>query len=46
MFLPLTLLLCPSLLLADIIYLKNGGKIVAPVTREDTKQVFYEIGGG
>jgi len=30
MFLPLTLLLCPSLLLADIIYLKNGGKIVAP----------------
>jgi tetratricopeptide (TPR) repeat protein len=45
-FLPLMFLLCPSLLFADIIYLKNGGKIVAPVTREDTNHVFYEMGGG
>jgi tetratricopeptide (TPR) repeat protein len=40
------LLLFPSLLLADIIYLKNGRKIVAQVTKEDDKQVFYEADGG
>lgn len=39
-------LLFPSLLKADVIYLKNGGKIVAQVTKEDAKQVFYEMGGG
>ena len=40
------LLLFPSLLIADVIYLKNGQKIVAQVTKEDEKQVFYEAGGG
>lgn len=40
------LLLFPSLLLADVIYLKNGQKIVAQVTKEDGKQVFYELDGG
>jgi hypothetical protein len=29
------LLLFPSLLVADVIYLKNGNKIVAQVTKED-----------
>jgi hypothetical protein len=32
--------------LADTIYLKNGHKIIAQVTREDAKQVVYEIPGG
>ena len=36
----------PSLLLADVIYLKNGQKIVAQVTKEDEKQVYYEADGG
>ncbi len=36
----------PSLFPADTIYLKNGRKIVADVTREDPKQVFYERNGG
>ncbi len=45
-FLPLLFLLFPSLLRADIIYLKNGRKIVARVTKEDEKQVFYELGSG
>lgn len=36
----------PSLCLADVIYLKNGRTIVAEVTRQDSKQVFYERGGG
>jgi len=40
------LLLFPSLLLADVIYLKNGRKIVAQVTKEDEKQVYYEADGG
>jgi tetratricopeptide (TPR) repeat protein len=40
------LLISPSLLLADVIYLKNGRKIVAQVTKEDEKQVYYEEGGG
>jgi tetratricopeptide (TPR) repeat protein len=38
--------LFPSLLAADVIYLKNGQKIVAQVSKEDEKQVFYEAGGG
>jgi len=40
------LLLFPSLLLADVIYLKNGRKIVAQVIKEDEKQVYYEMDGG
>ena len=40
------LLLFPSLLSADVIYLKNGRKIVAQVTKEDEKQVTYEVEGG
>jgi tetratricopeptide (TPR) repeat protein len=40
------LLLLPSPLLADVIYLKNGRKIVAQVTKEDEKQVYYEMDGG
>jgi tetratricopeptide (TPR) repeat protein len=40
------LLLFPSLLFADVIYLKNGRKIVAQVTKEDEKQVHYEADGG
>lgn len=35
-----------SVSLADVIYLKNGRKIVAEVTREDSKQVFYQRGAG
>ena len=40
------LLLLPSSLLADVIYLKNGRKIVAQVTKEDDKQVTYDVDGG
>ncbi len=40
------LLLFPPLLLADVIYLKNGRKIVTQVTKEDEKQVYYEVEGG
>jgi len=40
------MLLLPSLLFADVIYLKNGHKIVAQVTKEDEKQVSYETDGG
>ncbi len=40
------LLLFPSLLPADVIYLKNGNKIDAQVIREDDKQIFLESGGG
>ena len=40
------LLLFPSLLFADVIYLKNGRKIVAQVTKEDEKQITYEVDGG
>ncbi len=39
-------LLCPSLLLADVIYLKNGQKISGQVTKEDERQVYYEADGG
>jgi len=35
-----------SVSLADVIHLKNGRKIVGQVTREDSKQVFYEVPGG
>jgi tetratricopeptide (TPR) repeat protein len=31
---------------ADVIYLKNGRKIVARSTREDSKEVYYEVDGG
>lgn len=34
-----------SVSLADEIYLKNGRKIVGAVTREDSKQIFYERAG-
>lgn len=36
----------PSISRADVIYLKNGRKIVAQVTKEDAKQIFYEVSGG
>ena len=31
---------------ADIIHLKNGRTIVAATTREDSKTIYYESGGG
>jgi tetratricopeptide (TPR) repeat protein len=40
------LLLFPSMLFADVIYLKNGRKIVAQVTKQDERQVTYEVEGG
>jgi tetratricopeptide (TPR) repeat protein len=46
LLLPLLFLLFPSLVQADVIYLKNGRKLVAQVTKEDDKQVFYEVDGG
>ena len=36
----------PSTAFADVIYLKNGRKIVGQVTQEDSKQVIYSIQGG
>ena len=42
----LALVVLPSICLADVIYLKNGRKIVAQISREDAKQVFYEVEGG
>ncbi len=39
-------LLFPALLAADVIYLKNGHKIIAQVTKEDEKQIYYEADGG
>ncbi len=44
--LALGIVLSSSSLRADVIYLKNGRKIIAIVTREDAKQVVYERGGG
>jgi tetratricopeptide (TPR) repeat protein len=44
--LPFAALLVPSLLLGDVIYLKNGQTITAQISSEDPKQVFYEIDGG
>ena len=46
LFLLLILTILPCCLNADTIYLKNGRKIEAQVTKEDAKQVFYERGGG
>jgi len=40
------LALFPSMAVADVIYLKNGQKIVAQVTKEDEKRIFYETDGG
>ncbi len=37
--------LATSLAWADVIYLKNGRKIVANVSHEDSKQVYYELAG-
>ena len=42
----IALVLFPSLIIADVIYLKNGRKIVAQSTKEDGKQVYYEVQGG
>jgi len=42
----LLVLLAPPLIQADDIYLKNGRKITAQVTKQDDRQVFYEVGGG
>ena len=36
----------PSLAPADVIYLKNGRRITAQVTKQDDKQITYEVGGG
>jgi tetratricopeptide (TPR) repeat protein len=44
--LPFLATLVPCAALADVIYLKNGRKIVAQVTQEDSKQVVYSIQGG
>lgn len=44
--LALGLIAAPSTVWADVIYLKNGNKIVADSTREDGKQVIYQAGGG
>ncbi len=38
--------LAPSHLCADVIYLKNGRKIVAAVSREDAKQIYLVREGG
>ena len=44
--LPFLATLMPSTAFADVIYLKNGRKIVGQVTQEDSKQVIYSIQGG
>jgi tetratricopeptide (TPR) repeat protein len=44
--LPFLAVLLPSPALPDVIYLKNGRKIVGQVTKEDAKQVVYAIQGG
>jgi tetratricopeptide (TPR) repeat protein len=36
----------PPNVLADVIYLKNGRKIVAEVSRQDSEQVVFNRGGG
>jgi tetratricopeptide (TPR) repeat protein len=36
----------PSVALADVIYLKNGQRIVGQVTHEDSEHVVYSIQGG
>lgn len=40
------LLFIPTLLLADVIYLKNGRKITGQVTHQDDKQITYAVDGG
>ena len=42
----LVLLLFPAFLFGDVIYLKNGRKITGQVTKQDDKQVVYEVDGG
>lgn len=42
----LAITLTPLISLADDIYLKNGRKIVAAITHQDSKQIFYELGQG
>ena len=42
----LVALLSASLIFSDVIYLKNGRKIVAQKTRRDSRQVVYEVKGG
>ena len=44
--LPFLAALIPSPAFADVIYLKNGRKIVGQVTQEDSNQVVYSIQGG
>jgi len=44
--LPFLATLVPCAAWADVIYLKNGQKIVGQVMREDSKQVIYSIRGG
>ena len=44
--LPFLATLMPSTAFADVIYLKNGRKIVGQVTQEDSMQVIYLIQGG
>ena len=46
MLLPFLATLLPSSAPADVIYLKNGRKIVGQVTQDDSKQVAYSIPGG
>ncbi len=40
------LLLVPRAVRADVIYLKNGNRIVGQIIRQDSRQVVYEAGGG
>lgn len=40
------LVLSPAWLFPDVVYLKNGRKIVAQVTKEDEKQITYDVDGG
>ncbi len=42
----LVALFSASLTFSDVIYLKNGRKIVAHKTRQDSRQVVYEVDGG
>ncbi len=44
--LALALPFVPALGLGDVIYLKNGRKIEAPILREDDRQVYYETQEG
>ncbi len=46
LLLAVTLVLFPALASSDVIYLKNGRKIEAPIIREDDRQVYYATEGG